>query len=317
MFSKSKKDIKLFPMPDMGPTCCSSLLDGLFPKVYAQTMNPTGMIYTQVNIGTNGVAYATGVTDASSSCYCHQSTVTVTLRSPTGRQASNSRYNAVETARADTWLSHLEGEDGFTTATSTHKAYCPYCHCYFINSRQTSQGFTAIEHAYPQPPLSIPCKIKRFFDSITSAGTKHRAQDISGDGIAVGTPVYAAEGGWIDGIQTGQAHDPRSEQIVNGIPACSGQGSPANYVRIRDQQAPGGNKTTYVHVTVCCGLSVGMRVEASQQIGTVDVSGCSTGPHVHMQRRKPAGNLVNFSVPCNYNNLVPSGFNYEDGPFSY
>ncbi len=34
-----------------------------------------------------------------------------------------------------------------------------------------------------------------------------------------------------------------------------------------------------------------------------------------MQRTTSTGQLVNFSVPCNYKNLVPTGVTYENGPF--
>jgi murein DD-endopeptidase MepM/ murein hydrolase activator NlpD len=320
-----KSRIKLFPLPDMSSPCCSSrppgplsfMLDWLFPKVYAQSMY-NALTYEQVSISSNGTATATGVIDATASCHCHQASVTVTLRSPTGRQASNAIYNQIDTARTQISLGPLEGEDGIETATSVFNAFCPYCYCYFINNQQTTTSFTAFEHNYPYPPLSIQtCLVTRFFDSRTSSGTQHNAEDVQQNSIAVGTPVYTAENAWVDFIVTGQPHDPDSEVLVNGLPKCSGSGSPANYVRMRDQANPGGNKTTYVHTAVCCGWQVGNYVAGGYQIGTIDTSGCTTGPHLHMQRRKTSGKLVNFHVPCDYKNLVPTGANYEDGPYSY
>ncbi|WP_141554831.1 peptidoglycan DD-metalloendopeptidase family protein [Bacillus toyonensis] len=47
--------------------------------------------------------------------------------------------------------------------------------------------------------------------------------------------------------------------------------------------------TQYVHVTPLPGLSLRTHVTAGQQIGTVDLSGSSCSPHVHMARYTPSG----------------------------
>ena len=43
------------------------------------------------------------------------------------------------------------------------------------------------------------------------------------------------------------------------------------------------------------GLAVGLPVSQGQQIGTIDVSGCTSGPHTHIARYL-SGVAVNFTM---------------------
>jgi hypothetical protein len=172
---------------------------------------------------------------------------------------------------------------------------------------------TPSQHTYPDPPLQNGCYVGTPFDAPVGSG-KHNAQDVKSSGIAVGTPVYAAEGGTVTAVQSGIAHDPNSNVFNPGTstPKCAGKAETADYVWITGSD---GAVTKYYHVTPT--VSNGQRVTAGQQIGTVDVSGCSSGPHVHVQR-EVSGSKVNFVLT----NCAPNASKYDlgntwydDGPF--
>ncbi len=173
---------------------------------------------------------------------------------------------------------------------------------------------TPSQHTYPNSPLQSGCYVGTPFDAPIGGGKTHNAQDLKSSGIAIGTPVYAAESGQVTAVFSTATHDPQSEVLVNGIPACAGKGDSTNYVEITGAD----NAITryyHTHPTVTKGQSV----TAGQQIGTVDTSGCSSGPHVHMQR-KANGSMVNFVVTgCAPNPPKYDLANtwYDDGPFSF
>ena len=177
-------------------------------------------------------------------------------------------------------------------------------HAADLASQQVAQQLTPSSHTYPNAPISTNCRVSTPFDAIINTTTRaiHAAQDISNTthDLQVGAPVYAPEGGTVH-IQGGYPHinEPASQ--------CAGQHYPANYINITDAN---GNRTRLVHVTALPGLSEGQTVSAGQQVGTVDNSGCTSGPHVHMSR-KQAGTVVNFTIPCDNSHFDSSGF-YDD-----
>lgn len=153
---------------------------------------------------------------------------------------------------------------------------------------------TPIQHTYPGNPLPQACWVSQFFDHVTN-GKAHRAQDVvnsnsnnkGGLTTLYGTPVYAAEGGTVVAEATGNGPSPQ------GYPACAGQGVPANYVKIKGSD---GYFTVYVHVTPK--VAVNAQVSQGQQIGVTDNSGCQSGGHIHMARKDPNNNPVNYTIPC-------------------
>jgi hypothetical protein len=191
-------------------------------------------------------------------------------------------------------------------------AYWPYIftltpagwHPSDLGSQQVAQQLTPSNHTYPNAPISTNCRVSTPFDAIINPTTKapHAAQDISNTthDLQVGAPVYAPEGGTVH-IQGGYPH------INQPASQCAGQHYPANYINITDAN---GNRTRLVHVTALPGLSEGQTVSAGQQVGTVDNSGCTSAPHVHMSR-KQAGTVVNFTIPCDNSHFDSSGF-YDD-----
>jgi len=164
---------------------------------------------------------------------------------------------------------------------------------------------TPSQHTYPNPPLT-GCRVGVPYDAIinTTTGKRHQAQDTVGTNIQVGTPVYAPEAGTITNFVTGQAHDPRPTS------QCAGQNSPADFIEIKSDSDQA--LTRLYHVTILPALAtIGTHVTGGQQIGTIDISGCTSAPHTHIQR-KVNGILVNFTIPCVNSHFDDPSTYYDD-----
>lgn len=161
-------------------------------------------------------------------------------------------------------------------------------------------GFTSVQHNYPNNPLASTCRIASFFDAVRNSRA-HHAQDVvkNGGGTNYGDAVKAMEAGQVTSVASGRG--PASQ----AYPQCAGTGALANFVRIHTND---GYDTDYVHVTPS--VSVGQNVSAGTQIGTLDNSGCQSGPHLHVARKNSSGNPVNFTIPCV--NPTPST-SFDDG----
>ncbi|GEM_PF-7066831 len=165
---------------------------------------------------------------------------------------------------------------------------------------------TPSQHTYPNPPLNA-CRVSVPFDGVINhnTGKKHQAQDTVGSNIQVGTPVFAPESGRITQFVQGKPHDPRP------APQCAGQNSPADFIEITG--ADGGITRLY-HVSILSSLAqmpLPIAVTGGQQIGTIDISGCTSAPHTHIQR-KVNGVLVNFTMPCDNSHFDDPGSYYDD-----
>ena len=103
-----------------------------------------------------------------------------------------------------------------------------------------------------------------------SDGKLHRAIDLR---AAVGTPVYAAEDGTVDWVQTWNGH------------STSGDQSYGNLVRIRHADYNGGKlQTLYAHLKESK-VKYGQAVKEGELIGYSGNTGNSTGPHLHFEVR--------------------------------
>lgn len=103
-----------------------------------------------------------------------------------------------------------------------------------------------------------------------SDGKLHRAIDLR---AAVGTPVYAAEDGTVDWVQTWDGH------------STSGDQSYGNLVRIRHADYNGGKlQTLYAHLKESK-VKYGQTVKEGELIGYSGNTGNSTGPHLHFEVR--------------------------------
>lgn len=135
----------------------------------------------------------------------------------------------------------------------------------------------------------------QFFDKVGNAGTAHHAEDVILDNGAgtggvkptYGTAVYAMEAGTV--VKVVNTAGPASV----GFPQCQGLGYPGNRVNVRDSL---GYTTIYYHVMPSAGITVGTNVSQGQQIGTLDNSGCQSGPHLHVGRLDPNNSPVNFRI---------------------
>lgn len=187
-------------------------------------------------------------------------------------------------------------------------AVCSYAGTFFSDggSSNSTLGFTAVEHNYPSNPLPKPCWVSSFYDAVREAGA-HHAEDLvydngnhnGGTVPAYGTPVTAMESGTVVAAPSG--YGPASYPgCLNGNPR-----PPGNYVKI---QGADNYFTIYYHMKP--GVSVGQKVNAGQVIGTLDNSGCQSAAHLHVGRKNPSGNTVNFTIPCT--NQLPTK-QYYDG----
>jgi hypothetical protein len=264
--------------------------------------NNPWMVYAPLSVGVNGSANQ--AVQALNSCSQH--IVTVTGDFPTWwtgnssiATASNTQINGVAVGTTDNdaqsinmyWGPKTDNPDG-----------CPL-------SQEAPSALTNVttpsQHTYPNPPLT-GCRVSVPFDGIINqtTGKKHQAQDTVGSNIQVGTPVYAPEAGTITNFVTGNPHDPRPTS------QCAGQNSPANFIEIQSDSDQA--LTRLYHVTILPSLATkGTHVTGGQQIGTIDISGCTSAPHTHIQR-KVSGVLVNFTMPCDNSHFDnPSGY-YDD-----
>lgn len=99
-------------------------------------------------------------------------------------------------------------------------------------------------------------------------GSAHNAIDLR---AAVGTPVYAAEGGTVDQVQ---AWDGRTK---------TGMQSYGNMVRIRHAAYKGGSlRTRYAHLSKIL-VSAGQEVKAGDLIGYSGETGNCAGAHLHFE----------------------------------
>jgi hypothetical protein len=152
-----------------------------------------------------------------------------------------------------------------------------------------ASGLTPIQHNYPKNPLPQVCRITSWYDASRTTGA-HHANDLVFDSnghVPLGTPVYAMEAGTVVEAVSGQPSAP--------YPACKSTvpRPPGNHVWI---QTADKYKTLYFHMTPS--VTVGAHVNAGDQIGTLDSSGCQSGPHLHVGRKDPNGASVNFTIPC-------------------
>ncbi|MCI0620742.1 MAG: hypothetical protein L0387_03575 [Acidobacteria bacterium] len=172
---REKRKIKLFPLPTMNKKT-AGFMERLFslPRVYAQGMGPTGSAYTTLTVASAySQVIATGVTDGSSGCTCHQSDAIVTLTLANGRNASSYVTNQVETAISDAEL--ILGDSDFTDGTITgstqHHSWCPMAGFGFINTNTSAVGNSRFIQAYYYcDPRDGPCATS------LGAATYHRCR---------------------------------------------------------------------------------------------------------------------------------------------
>ncbi len=166
-------------------------------------------------------------------------------------------------------------------------------------------GYTTIQHNYPTNPLPNPCWISSFFDAVRDAGAQH-AQDVvydDGTGKNGVAPLYGAT---VTAMEGGTVVFAKSDAGPASYPACkTATPRPAgNYAKIKTTD---GYFTIYFHMKPS--VKNGDTVTPGQSIGTLDNSGCQSKAHLHVGRKDPSGNPVNFTLPCT--NPTPSKWFYD------
>jgi hypothetical protein len=145
----TKPHMKLIPLPDMQQHV-ASWMDRLFAPLGPLVVHAQGMYYgsTYLDATADGTTmYATGITDTSAACSCHQSYVTTTITFPDGgwTDASDPQGGTSAYSEADLWYT-LEDADydvgGDITVSSLHNSWCPVGDVWFITAVQIS-GLTA------------------------------------------------------------------------------------------------------------------------------------------------------------------------------
>lgn len=123
--------------------------------------------------------------------------------------------------------------------------------------------------------------------------TFHAGLDIATGGQR--RAVYAAFAGTVERVVRGRKHlQPASVGVVLA-PYRSGNG-----VIVRN---PDGERQLYGHVDPS--VSVGQRVTVGQRIGTVDLSGITTGLHLHFEVWSAAGNTRNPLIDFRHFGVTP------------
>lgn len=107
-------------------------------------------------------------------------------------------------------------------------------------------------------------------------------------------PVFAAFAGTVERVVRGRAHGDRSTANMLA-PGRTGNG-----VIVRN---PDGEAQLYGHVDPC--VNVGDRVAAGQRLGVVDLSGNTTGLHLHLETWNAAGRTRDPRGYFRFHRLTP------------
>lgn len=288
-----------------------------FVLAQGQSVNSSyGSAYYDVAMGADGVTldgYDVLDSGMSGPSFCHHN---YSLSFYFGDEQGNtvgSGNSIYQTSPANQGVALRVDASVATNASTNYYAYPvanAFCDCAnqtFIATdwNRVAAGFTAVQHNYPRNPLDKVCRIASFFDAVRNARA-HHAEDVvydNGSGGSArppyGTPVTAMEGGRVVYAVGGE------RPASTSYPGCAGMGFAGNYVKVEGDD---GYFTIYFHMTPS--VSNGQPVAAGQVIGHLDNSGCQSGAHLHVGRKNPSGNPVNFTIPCV--NQTPTTY-FDDG----
>lgn len=205
---------------------------GVALSAVAQQMGPYAATYSSVNAG-SVYAYGSYTTDASYMSGLHQAYVKVTLRTPSGRTATNTAGWGVSNATASVQLDSNR-EDGTFTTTGEHKEYCN-----ILRITWTLAATQAQEVELPWVQL---------LDSSQQKNSLRYNGDSSTHTITVGTSNSCS--GSVRIIDIVSPSDPAMQVKVNCPTAgCGGDGAD-RYPSTTGTQTIGGGGTTYYNFTV-------------------------------------------------------------------
>ena len=175
--NQAKRHMKLFALPDM--THGATGIIGMFRRffslrtVHAQ-MNPSGTAYSNVS-GDSSSASILGyaITDATSSCGCHQTRATADLYYNGLHDSSYVTGAEYSDALAGLTLDESQFANSGINVDGTHWAYCPICGCEFVNTTTSAAGSSRFIQAYyrcSQTPGSGGCDPPHVYVRCTPRG---------------------------------------------------------------------------------------------------------------------------------------------------
>ena len=123
----------------------------------------------------------------------------------------------------------------------------------------------------------------------------HAGLDIGTGGVHA--PVYAAYAGRASNVVRGRKSMQRASSGTVVAPARSGNG-----LRINN---PDGEVQVYIHVTPLASLTEGQYIQKGELIGYVDLSGMTSGLHLHFETWNKNKRTVNPRVHFNYHKVAP------------
>lgn len=122
----------------------------------------------------------------------------------------------------------------------------------------------------------------------------HAGTDIATGGVYA--PVYAAYAGRASNIVRGRK---RYQQANDGTVVASGRSGNGMRINNSDKETQ-----VYIHMTPLASITEGRWIDQGQLIGYVDLSGNTTGLHLHFETWNKHGKTVNPLVHFNYHKVV-------------
>lgn len=226
---------------------------------------------------------------------------------PAGSAAQIAACTPISVAQARTTPGALlwrEGHDGLSTGAGTViEARTPvvvegaWSDTYGGKPRWTRAGLIP-GITYQEEPMTkmiSPVEGRVSSEYGTRNGTLHAGIDISGSGAS--KPVYAAFAGVVERVVRGRKHGQAASVGTVLAPGRTGNG-----VLVRN---PDGERQLYGHVAADAAIVAGKKIAAGTRLGNTDMSGNTTGYHLHFETWNSAGKTVNPRVYFNHHGVTP------------
>ena len=127
------------------------------------------------------------------------------------------------------------------------------------------------------------------------SGTLHAGIDLATGGKVM--PVYAAYAGKLSHIVRGRKRWQSASVGPVVAPGRSGNGCRVNN--------PDGETQAYIHVTLDSKWRNGMKVKKGERLGVIDLSGNTTGYHLHFETWNRNGTVRNPRIDFNFHGVKP------------
>lgn len=131
-------------------------------------------------------------------------------------------------------------------------------------------------------------------------GLLHAGIDIATGGVS--RVVYAAYAGTLSNIVRGRVHDRSAAQTKNKGKAVVVPGRTGNGGRVNN---PDGETQAYIHVALDSKWKNGMKVKKGERLGVVDLSGNTSGYHLHFEVWNRNGQVRNPMIDFTFHGVRP------------